>query len=148
MRVLVARRRGAPAAGNDGRTEFAELLRTADVISLHCPLTEDTRGLFGDAEFRAMKRSAILINTARGGLVDSAALVEALKSGQIAAAAIDVLPREPPSAGEPLVEYKASNLLVTPHIAWATVEARQNAINELAENVRAFQRGEKRNRVV
>ena len=95
-----------------------------------------------------MKRSAILINTARGGLVDSAALVEALKSGQIAAAAIDVLPREPPSAGEPLVEYKASNLLVTPHIAWATVEARQNAINELAENVRAFQRGEKRNRVV
>lgn len=148
MRVLVARRRGALAESNDGRTEFAELLRTADVISLHCPLTEDTRGLFGDAEFRAMKRSAILINTARGGLVDSAALVEALKSGQIAAAAIDVLPREPPSAGEPLVEYKASNLLVTPHIAWATVEARQNAINELAENVRAFQRGEKRNRVV
>ncbi len=148
MRVLVARRRGAPSAANDGRTDFTELLRTADVISLHCPLSEATRGLFGADEFRRMKPNAMLINTARGGLIDSAALVESLKRKQIAAAAIDVLPKEPPSDGDPLIEFAAPNLLVTPHIAWATVEARQSAINELAANVRAFQRGEKRNRVV
>jgi glycerate dehydrogenase len=124
------------------------VLREADVISLHCPLNEGTRCLFGADEFRRMKPNAILINTARGGLVDSAALVEALKQGQIAAAAIDVLPKEPPSDGDPLLDYAGPNLLVTPHIAWATVEARQNAINELAANILAFQRGEKRNRVV
>ncbi|HSD69556.1 MAG TPA: D-2-hydroxyacid dehydrogenase [Woeseiaceae bacterium] len=148
MRVLIARRRGEPVATNDGRTEFTDLLREADVISLHCPLNEETRGLFGADEFRRMKPNAILINTARGGLVDSAALVEALKRKQIAAAGIDVLPKEPPSDGDPLIDYAAPNLLVTPHIAWATVEARQNAINELAANIHAFQRGEKRNRVV
>ncbi|MEQ9561047.1 MAG: D-2-hydroxyacid dehydrogenase [Woeseiaceae bacterium] len=148
MRVLIARRRGAPAMPDDGRTDFDEILRECDVISLHCPLNDETRLLFGEQEFRRMKPNAILVNTARGGLVDSIALVEALSSGQIAAAAIDVLPKEPPSNGDPLLEYRASNLIVTPHIAWATTEARQNAINELAKNIRAFQRGESRNRVV
>ena len=148
MRVLIARRRGAPAMPDDGRTDFDEILRECDVISLHCPLNDETRLLFGEQEFRRMKPNAILVNTARGGLVDSVALVEALSTGQIAAAAIDVLPKEPPSNGDPLLEYRASNLIVTPHIAWATTEARQNAINELAKNIRAFQRGERRNRVV
>ena len=148
MRVMIARRRGQAVTANDGRTDFTAVLREADVISLHCPLNEGTRCLFGADEFRRMKPNAILINTARGGLVDSAALVEALKQGQIAAAAIDVLPKEPPSDGDPLIDYAGPNLLVTPHIAWATVEARQNAINELAANILAFQRGEKRNRVV
>jgi glycerate dehydrogenase len=148
MRVLVARRRGATTEDGDGRIDFADLLREADVITLHCPLDETTHKLFGRNEFRRMKSTAILVNTARGGLVDSAALVEALRNGDIAAAAIDVLPKEPPSDGDPLLEFRGSNLIVTPHIAWATTEARQNAIDELALNVRAFQQGEKRNRVV
>jgi glycerate dehydrogenase len=148
MRVLIARRRGAPAATDDGRTDFDQVLQECDVISLHCPLNGVTRLLFGAQEFRRMKPNAILVNTARGGLVDSVALVDALTSGEIAAAAIDVLPTEPPSDGDPLLGYSSSNLIVTPHIAWATTEARQNAINELAMNIRAFQRGERRNRVV
>jgi glycerate dehydrogenase len=148
MRVLVARRRGQAAVAGDGRTDFDELLRSADVLSLHCPLNDATRKLFGEAEFQAMKPSAILINTARGGLVDSRALAVALRRGDLAGAAIDVLPQEPPTDGDPLLEYPGSNLLLTPHIAWATSEARQNAINELAANVRAFQQGTTRNRVV
>jgi glycerate dehydrogenase len=148
MRVMVARRHDqAPVAG-DGRTDFRALLREADVISLHCPLNEATRGLIGKDELRQMKRTAILINTARGGLIDSAALVAALTGGDIAAAAIDVLPKEPPTGGDPLLEYTGSNLIVTPHIAWATTEARQNAIDELAKNILAFQQGAKHNRVV
>jgi glycerate dehydrogenase len=148
MRVLIARRRGEAAKSEDGRADFEEILGECVVISLHCPLNDATRNLFGEAVFRRMKSNAILINTARGGLVDSVALVNALSTGRIAAAAIDVLPKEPPSDGDPLLEYEGGNLIVTPHIAWATSEARQNAINELAENIRAFQRGERRNRVV
>jgi glycerate dehydrogenase len=123
-------------------------LGKADVISLHCPLTDATRNLFGKPEFKAMKRSAILVNTARGGLVDSRALVDALAKGEIAAAAVDVLPDEPPVDGDPLLDYRGDNLIVTPHIAWATDEARQNAIDELAANTRAFLEGIERNRVV
>ena len=95
-----------------------------------------------------MKNDAILINTARGGLVDSATLVDALRNGEIAAAAIDVLPTEPPADGDPLLEYEGRNLIVTPHIAWATREARQGAIDELTANVVAFQQGRQRNRIV
>jgi glycerate dehydrogenase len=148
MRVLIARRRGETAIAGDGRTDFADLLRGCDVISLHCPLNEATHHLFGTREFELMKSNAILINTARGGLVDSVALVDALGRGVIGGAAIDVLPKEPPVDGDPLLDYKGDNLVLTPHIAWATVEARQNAINELAKNILAFQRGESRNRVV
>ncbi len=112
-----------------------------DAISLHCPLTDETRGLIGERELELMKPNAILVNTARGGLVDSAALVAALSNGIIAAAAIDVLSQEPPADGDPLLEYKGDNLIVTPHIAWATVEARQNAIDEVAKNVRVVSAG-------
>jgi len=147
MQVLISARRGAERIPED-RVAFADLLGRADVISLHCPLTEATRGLFGPAEFRAMKPNAILINTARGGLVDSQALADALANGRIAAAAVDVLPVEPPVGGDPLLDYEGDNLIVTPHIAWATDEARQNAIDELAANTRAFLEGRKRNRVV
>lgn len=148
MTVLVARRPGAAANDDDGRTDFQELLVRSDVITLHCPLNDATRNLFGEAEFRKMKRDAILINTARGGLIDSAALAAALVNGEIGAAAVDVLPKEPPTDGDPLLDYAGPNLIVTPHIAWGTIEARQNAINELAANVEAFLNGEKRNRVV
>jgi glycerate dehydrogenase len=146
MTVLIAARPGGPPT--DGRTTFTELLKQSDVISLHCPLTDATRSLIGAAELAAMKPTAILINTARGGLVDSAALAAALESGTIAAAAIDVLAQEPPVTGDPLLDYAGDNLILTPHIAWATIEARQNAVSELAANVAAFIGGRKRNRVV
>ena len=148
MAILIARRPGTAPGDDDGRTDFNEMLERADVITLHCPLNDETRQLFGEDEFRRMKSDAILINTARGGLIDSAALAAALSNGEIGAAAIDVLNKEPPIDGDPLLDYDGPNLIVTPHIAWATIEARQNAINELAANVKAFLDGEKRNRVV
>ncbi|MCH9695131.1 MAG: D-2-hydroxyacid dehydrogenase [Gammaproteobacteria bacterium] len=147
MQVLVAARPGNDEVP-DGRVAFSELLERADVISLHCPLNDATKGLIGGNEFRRMKADALLINTARGGLVDSVALVEALETGQIAAAAIDVLPQEPPVKGDPLLDYTSPNLIVTPHIAWATNEARQAAIDELVANIEAFLEGNRRNRVV
>lgn len=145
MTVLVAARRGGPVG--EGRVAFEEVLERADVISLHCPLTAETRNLFGPAELEQMKPDAILVNTARGGLVDSEALAHALREKSIGGAAIDVLPQEPPVDGDPLLEYRGDNLILTPHIAWATLEARQNALRELAENVRAFLEGRDRNRV-
>jgi glycerate dehydrogenase len=127
---------------------FDEVLTMSDVLTLHCPRTEDTRNLLGPEQFRAMKNDAILINTARGGLIDSQALVDALTGGEIAAAAIDVLPNEPPLDGDPLLDYEDSNLIVTPHVAWATDRARQNAIDELAANTKSFLEGKERNRVI
>jgi len=147
MTVLVSARPGTDGVPDD-RVGFGDLLARSDVISLHCPLTDATRKLFSAREFAAMKDSAILINTARGGLVDSQALADALVNGGIAAAAIDVLPKEPPVDGDPLLDYRGDNLVLTPHIAWATDEARQNAIDELAANTRAFLDGTERNRVV
>ena len=147
MRVLVSARPGAGSIPDD-RTRFEDLLAEADVVTLHCPLTGETRNLFGADQFQAMKSDAILINTARGGLIDSQALVDALSNGDIAAAAVDVLPTEPPVDGDPLLSYEGGNLIATPHIAWATDTARQNAIDELAANATAFLNGEKRNRVV
>ena len=150
MEVLISARPGAVTIP-PGRTAFDDIVRQADVITLHCPLTEATRNLFGPAEFGAMQSSALLINTARGGLVDSKALAEALATGEIAGAAVDVLPKEPPTAGDPLLDYlKAGgrNLIVTPHVAWASAQARQRAIDELALNAAAFLHGEKRCRVV
>ena len=147
MNVIVSVRPGNSTT-IDGRVAFDDLLTQADVISLHCPLNDDTRNLFGAEQFRKMKSTAILINTARGGLVDSAALAAALQDGDIAAAAVDVLPKEPPVDGDPLLDYQGDNLIVTPHVAWATNEARQNAIDELAANAQAFVEGEERNRVV
>ena len=147
MDVIVSVRPGT-SEDRDDRVSFAELLTRSDVISLHCPLNDDTRNLFGEDEFLKMKNDAILINTARGGLIDSAALAEALRTGKIAAAAIDVLPNEPPVHGDPLLDYKSDKLIVTPHIAWSTNEARQAAVDELAANVAAFMEGRQRNRVI
>ena len=147
MDVIVSARPGSDPV-DEGRVAFTELLERSDVISLHCPLNDKTRDLFDADAFAKMKTGAILINTARGALVDSGALVDALQSGQLAGAAIDVLAKEPPSDGDPLLDYDGENLIVTPHIAWATDDARQNAIDELAANVAAFLQGESRNRVV
>ena len=147
MEVLVAARPGSDDVPS-GRVSMDDLLARADVISLHCPLNDVTRGFMGADEFKAMKQSAFLINTARGGLVDSAALVSALQGGDIAGAAVDVLPKEPPTDGDPLLDYDGDNLLVTPHVAWGTLTARQVAVDELTANVAAFLNGEDRCRVV
>ncbi len=146
MEVLISERPGATEIPDD-RVAFEDILEQADVISLHCPLTDETRDLLGSDEFARMKPTAIVINTARGGLIDSSALVAALKNGDIAGAAVDVLPKEPPINGDPLLDYEGDNLVVTPHIAWASDEARQNASDELAANARAFIAGEDRNRI-
>ncbi|HEX6550283.1 MAG TPA: NAD(P)-dependent oxidoreductase [Gammaproteobacteria bacterium] len=146
MRVLIATRNA-----DDTRPEripLAELLSQSDVVSLHCPLTPETRGLIGRQQLALMKPDAILINTARGALVDEQALADALRGGAIGGAGIDVLSEEPPVHGNPLLEPGIPNLIVTPHIAWATREARQRVIVEMAANVAAFKKGEKRNRVV
>jgi glycerate dehydrogenase len=145
MNILVARRPGTPP--DPGRMPLNDLLQAADVISLHCPLTAETRGMIGAQALGLMRRSAILINTARGGIVDEAALCRALQTGQIAGAAVDVLSEEPPRHGNPLLELALPNLLVTPHIAWAGRNARQALVNEIAANVRAFLDGRPRNRV-
>ena len=147
MEVIISARPGSNSI-DDGRVAFDELLQRSDVISLHCPLTDATFRLFGAAEFRKMKSDAILINTARGGLIDSAALVAALESGEIGAAAVDVLPKEPPVDGDPLLDYDGQNLMITPHVAWGSNVARQAAVNELVANAAAFLEGKKRNRVV
>ncbi len=146
MAVIIAARPGDSVVPDD-RVSFDDLLERSDVISLHCPLTDATRGLFGAEQFRKMKRTAILINTARGALVDSQALADALGDGEIRAAAIDVLPKEPPVDGDPLLDYQGDNLVVTPHIAWGTRRARQNAIDELTANVAAWLDGKRRCRV-
>jgi glycerate dehydrogenase len=146
MAVIVAERPGA--GPQRGRVPLEELLARADVVSLHCPLTDATRGLIDAAALRFMKPDALLINTARGALVDEAALADALRAGEIGGAGIDVLSEEPPVNGNPLLDADIPNLIVTPHIAWAAREARQRAIDEMAANARAFLAGERRNRVI
>jgi glycerate dehydrogenase len=146
MRVMIAGRAGQPAA--PGRVELDVLLREADVLSLHCPLTPQTANMISTRELGLMKRDALLVNTARGGLIDSAALVEALRNGVIGGAAIDVLPQEPPLDGNPLVDPSIPNLILTPHIAWAAKEARQRCLDEVAANIADFLKGGTRNRVV
>ena len=145
MQVEVANRPGG--AATPGRTDLGELLPLVDVLSLHCPLTDATRGLIGAQQLRHMKPDAVLINTARGALVDARALAEALKNHRLGGAGIDVLEREPPPADHPLLDPAVPNLIVTPHIAWAAREARQRCIDELALNVVSFLSGGRSNRV-
>lgn len=146
MHVLIAQRPGTKT-GSRERLPLMDLLGQCDVLSLHCPLTRDTRNLIGEAELQAMKPGAILINTARGGIVDEPALARALREGWIAAAAVDVLQEEPPRHGNVLLEPDIPNLMVTPHVAWASRESRQRLLNEVANNIRAFLDGTPRNRV-
>ena len=124
MKVLLAEHKGATAVRN-GYTAFDTVLRESDVISLHLPLNEQTRHLIGAAEFACMKPDALLINTARGGLVDEAALLEALRSRHIGGAGFDVLEKEPPTEGHPLLDIDLPNFIMTPHIAWSGREAMQ-----------------------
>lgn len=146
MQVLIAQRPGSQRANSD-RLPLMDLLEQVDVLSLHCPLTGDTRNLIGEAELQVMKPGAILINTARGGIVDEPALARALREGWIAGAAVDVLREEPPRHDAVLLEPEIPNLIVTPHVAWASRESRQRLLNEVAQNIRMFVEGTPRNRI-
>lgn len=152
MRVLVARREGGPGrvgeADTDARVPLDALLRVADVLTLHCPLTPATRGMIGAAQLAMMKPDAVIVNTARGALIDVQALADALRAGRLGGAAIDVLPEEPPVSGSPLFAPDLPNLIVTPHTAWAARESRQRALDRMAENVADFLAGGQLGRVV
>ena len=149
MRVLVAARLGTPRAEVPAdRIHFDDLLEQVDVLTLHCPLNATTKHMISAPQLKRMKRDALLINTARGGLIDSEALVHALRMGEIGGAGIDVLSSEPPPADHPLLQPGIPNLVVTPHVAWAAREARQRALDQVTENIAAFLRGETLRRIV
>lgn len=146
MRVAIGEHKGAQEV-RQGRVSFPELLASSDVVSLHCPLTKETREMIGAAEFQLMREGALLINTARGGLVSESALAEALKRGRIGGAGFDVLTSEPPREGNPLLDLDLPNFILTPHVAWASREAMQALADQVILNIEAFVRGEARNLV-
>lgn len=146
MKVLISAR---PCSEHvpDGRIALHELLPQVDVLSIHTPLTDCTRNLIGAHELALMKPDALLINTARGAIVDGLALAEALQQGIIGGAGIDVLDPEPPPCGHPLLSADIPNLILTPHVAWASHEARQRLVEEMAANVHGYLTGQPRNQV-
>ena len=143
MQVLISDHRNADP--RPGRTAFEQVLTESDIISLHCPLTPKTQGLIGAAEIKQMKQGALLINTARGGIVDEQALADALRDGYLGGAGVDVLTQEPPVADNPLLANDIPNLIITPHIAWASRASRQRLLNEISANISAFLAGSPRN---
>ena len=148
MRVVIASRGGGGGDTGQDRVELHALLAMSDIVSLHCPLNDTTRGLIGARELALMKPDALLINTARGALVDGHALAGALQAGRLGGAGIDVLPQEPPPGDDPLLDPKIPNLIVTPHVAWAAREARQRCLDQMAANIKDFVGGGRRSRVV
>jgi glycerate dehydrogenase len=149
MEILLAARPGAAAPMPEGRIPLEQLLSEADIVSLHCPLTPATRNLINERSLALMKRTAFLINTARGALIDEVALITALRSGRIAGAALDVITREPPPSDHPILTAtkELDNLIVTPHTAWSACESRERLLREVEENIVAFLEGRDRNRV-
>lgn len=148
MEVIAYGREGSSDSGAIPRLSPEAFFAASDVITLHCPLTEETRHLIKGETLNMMKPEAILINTGRGDLVHEESLVEALKNGTIAAAAIDVLTPEPPPADHPFLTAGLTNLFITPHTAWSAKEARQRLLDGIVENIKAFRNGEQVNRVV
>ncbi|XXK22155.1 D-2-hydroxyacid dehydrogenase [Arenicellales bacterium nBUS_48] len=144
MKVVIAARPGTTTIP-PGRVSFDELIDTSDVISLHCPLNDDTNNLIDRHELKRMKSGAILINTARGGIVNESALVEALRAGEIAGAGIDVLTQEPPDNCQPLMSGDIPNLIVSPHNAWGSIQARQRLVDEVTDLIKAFRNGQAQN---
>ena len=140
MKILVGSLPNRPS--DSSRIPFTALLPQVDFLSLHCPLTEDTRDLIDAKAFDAMKPSAFLINCARGGIVNEQALADALTQGKIAGAATDVLTVEPPKEGNVLLDPHLPNLIVTPHSAWGSVDARQRIVQQMVDNVEAFKAGQ------
>ena len=139
MNVLVGALPNRPQS--ESRIPFKQLLPKVDFLSLHCPLTDETRDLIDQQAFDLMKQSAFLINCARGGIVNEQALVDALRQGKIAGAATDVLSVEPPKDGNVLLAEDIPNLIITPHSAWGSVDARQRIVDQMLENVEAFKQG-------
>src|ERR1044071_5596603 len=137
MEVLISERKGADEV-REGRTPFEEVLRGSDVVTLHVPLTEETQYLIGHRELTLMKRTALLINCARGGVVDEWALAGVLRKGLIGGAGVDVLSTEPPGVGNPLLAPDLPNLIVTPHVAWAGSRAQQMLADRLVDNIEEF----------
>ena len=146
MNVLLAEQRGKDPRPD--RLAFEQVLKTADIISLHCPLNPQTEGLFNRRTIQAMKRNAILINTARGGIVVESDLADALRAGELAGASVDTLTVEPPPVDHPLLQPDIPNLLLTPHNAWASKTARQACIDQITRAINAFNRGQYLNRVI
>ena len=147
MKVLFAEHKGVTEV-RPGYTAFDTVLHESDVITLHLPLKEQTRHLISTAEFDRMKPGAFLINTARGGLVDEAALLDALRAGRIGGAGFDVLEKEPPTLGHPLLDLDLPNFIITPHNAWSGRAAMQTLADQLIANIEAFVAGAPQNRVV
>jgi glycerate dehydrogenase len=147
MKVLFSTDPDHPNADAEHRP-LAELLASADVVSLHCPLMTETRNLIGEQQLRSMKRNAILINTARGGLVDEQALKRALTEGWIGGAGFDVLTNEPPRDGNVLLDLDLPNFILTPHVAWASIEAMEGLADQLTGNIDAWADGTPRHVVV
>ncbi|WP_180128276.1 MULTISPECIES: 2-hydroxyacid dehydrogenase [unclassified Acinetobacter] len=139
MKIMIGALPNRPMAAE--RVAFSEMLAQVDFLSLHCPLTEETRDLLNHESLAQMKASAFVINCARGGVVNETALAEALRSGKIAGAATDVLTVEPPKQGNVLLDPSIPNLIITPHSAWGSVDARQRIVQQLVENVEAFKAG-------
>ena len=139
MKIMIVALPNRPMAAE--RVAFSEMLAQVDFLSLHCPLTEETRDLLNHESLAQMKASAFVINCARGGVVNETALAEALRSGKIAGAATDVLTVEPPKQGNVLLDPSIPNLIITPHSAWGSVDARQRIVQQLVENVEAFKAG-------
>ena len=144
MKVLFAEHRRA-AGVRSGYTAFDTVLKTADAVTLHCPLTPETDKLMGSRELALMKRGALLINTARGGLIDEAALAAALVSGHLGGAGLDVLSEEPPTRGNPLLDLDLPKLIITPHLAWSSLGAQQRLADQLIDVIEAWAGGEPRN---
>jgi len=143
MMVLIAARNADDK--REGRVLLQDMLSQLDVLSLHCPLTEATQHLISDAEINLLPKGAILINSARGGVVDEDALLRAIENGHLGGAATDVLSTEPPPPGHPLLQKKYNNLIVTPHVAWASIESRQRLIDQVAFNIEEYLAGRPRN---
>ncbi len=145
MQVMIAARPGMSAC--EGRIALDELLSRVDILTIHCPLANNTRDLIGKRELANMKQGALLINTARGGIVDEGVLANALREGHLGGAGVDVLSIEPPREDSPLLAQDIPNLIVTPHIAWASREARQRLVDKVAGNIRAWLSGQAQNLV-
>ena len=147
MKVRYAALKNTKHSFQNDRVDFDDLLKESDVLSLHCPLTEDNINLIGQRELKLMKSSSILINTARGKLINEKSLHEALINREIAGAGLDVLSEEPPINGNILLDERVPNLIVTPHTAWISKEARQRLVEQVAGNIKGFLEGGKFNRV-
>lgn len=146
MTVLVAEQQNASLI-REGRVSFLQAIQEADFVSIHCPLTDNTANLFNADIFNKMKPTAVLINTARGNIVNESDLITALTNNKIAYAILDVLAQEPPPVDYNTLINQPDNLVITAHIAWASIESQQRLINLVAKNIKAFSQGELLNRV-